>query len=56
MLNTVMIGALFGFPNVPLKFEIVKDVIRELLPPKVVELNVKALHAGQQYVIGLINK
>jgi len=56
MLNTVMIGALFGFQDVPLKFEIVKDVIHELLPPKVVELNLKALHAGRLYVKGLLNK
>ncbi|MDD1779479.1 MAG: 2-oxoacid:acceptor oxidoreductase family protein [Candidatus Helarchaeota archaeon] len=56
MLNTVMIGALFGFPTIPLNFEVVKDVIRELLPPKVVELNLKALHAGRLYVRGLLSK
>lgn len=56
MLNTVMIGALFGFPNIPLKFEIVKDVIHELLPMKVVALNMKALDAGRQYVEGLLQK
>ena len=56
MLNTVMIGALFGFQDIPLKFEIVKEVIHELLPPKVVELNLKALHAGRLYVEGLLNK
>lgn len=46
MTNVVMIGALLGFKNVPLKLEIVKESIKRSLNPKLVDINLKALEAG----------
>jgi Pyruvate/2-oxoacid:ferredoxin oxidoreductase gamma subunit len=54
MSNTVMIGALFGFENVPLEFERVQEVISNILPPKVVNMNLKALEAGQKLITGFL--
>jgi len=54
MSNTVMVGALFGFPNLPLEFERVQEVIGEVLPPKVVNMNLKALEAGRNLINTLL--
>ena len=54
MSNTVMIGALFGFQNVPLEFARVQEVISNVLPPKVVNMNLKALDAGRSLINALL--
>jgi len=54
MSNTIMIGALFGFQNVPLNFDRVQEVIGELLPSKVVNMNLKALEAGRSLISDLL--
>ncbi|NVM52935.1 MAG: 2-oxoacid:acceptor oxidoreductase family protein [Candidatus Helarchaeota archaeon] len=46
MTNVVLIGALLGFEDVPLKLEIIMDSIKKNLKQKLVERNLKALEAG----------
>ncbi len=50
MTNIVMIGALLGFTNVPLKPELIKEAIHQILRPNVVEQNLKALETGQKLI------
>lgn len=46
--NTVLIGALTQTPEFPLSAEHVKEVIRLSVPPKAVEVNMKAFDLGVQ--------
>ena len=50
MTNIVMIGALLGFENVPIKIEAVKEAIKKTFKPKLVEMNIKALKAGRNLI------
>jgi len=44
--NVVMLGALFGSGKMPIKIETVKESIRERVPAKAVEVNMKAFDLG----------
>jgi indolepyruvate ferredoxin oxidoreductase, beta subunit len=46
--NVVMIGALFGCGNIPIKTETVKECIKEKVPVKALETNLKAFDMGSQ--------
>jgi indolepyruvate ferredoxin oxidoreductase, beta subunit len=46
--NVVMIGALFGCENIPIKLETVKECIKERVPAKALETNLKAFDLGSQ--------
>jgi indolepyruvate ferredoxin oxidoreductase, beta subunit len=48
--NTVMLGALFGSGNVPIKLETIKDVVRKRVPAKALEANMKAFDMGYEIV------
>ena len=47
--NVVMIGALAAAGNVPVKIANVKSALRELVPAKYLEANVKAFELGYKY-------
>lgn len=44
--NVVMIGALFGCDDIPIKIETVKECIRERVPAKALESNLRAFDMG----------
>ncbi len=44
--NVVMLGALFGSGKMPIKIETVKESIKERVPAKAVEVNMKAFDMG----------
>ncbi len=46
MTNIVMIGAFLGFEDLPLKKDHVTDAMRQILRPKLLDANLKALEAG----------
>jgi indolepyruvate ferredoxin oxidoreductase, beta subunit len=46
--NVVMIGALFGCGNIPIKIETVKACIKERVPAKALETNLKAFDMGRE--------
>jgi indolepyruvate ferredoxin oxidoreductase, beta subunit len=46
--NVVMIGALFGCASNPIKIETVKECIKERVPAKALETNLKAFDLGSQ--------
>jgi indolepyruvate ferredoxin oxidoreductase, beta subunit len=46
--NVVMLGAAFGCGKMPIKLETVKDVIKERVPAKAVDANMKAFDMGAQ--------
>jgi indolepyruvate ferredoxin oxidoreductase, beta subunit len=46
--NVVMIGALFGCDDIPIKVETVKECIKERVPAKALETNLKAFDLGSQ--------
>jgi indolepyruvate ferredoxin oxidoreductase, beta subunit len=46
--NVVMIGALFGCGDNPIKIETVKECIKERVPAKALETNLKAFDLGSQ--------
>jgi Pyruvate/2-oxoacid:ferredoxin oxidoreductase gamma subunit len=50
MTNIIMVGALLGFEEVPLKLEQVQEAIKNALSPKVVDTNLKALEIGQELI------
>ena len=56
MTNIIMVGALLGFEQVPLKLEQVREAIRSTLNPKVVDKNLKALEIGQELIKNLKKK
>jgi indolepyruvate ferredoxin oxidoreductase, beta subunit len=47
--NVVMIGALFGCDDIPIKIETVKECIRERVPAKALESNLRAFDMGSQF-------
>jgi len=48
--NVVMLGALFGSGKVPISSETIKDSIRERVPAKAAEVNLKAFDAGYEMI------
>jgi indolepyruvate ferredoxin oxidoreductase, beta subunit len=46
--NVVMLGTLFSCENMPLNIETVKECIRERVPAKAAEVNMKAFDLGRQ--------
>jgi indolepyruvate ferredoxin oxidoreductase, beta subunit len=44
--NVVMLGAVFGSGRMPIKIETVKDAIKERVPAKAVDVNMKAFDIG----------
>jgi indolepyruvate ferredoxin oxidoreductase beta subunit len=47
--NVVMVGALFGCDDIPIKIETVKECIKERVPAKALESNLKAFDLGAQF-------
>jgi indolepyruvate ferredoxin oxidoreductase beta subunit len=45
-MNVVMLGALAGTGKVPVSAETLKQVVRENVPPKTVDANLKAFELG----------
>jgi indolepyruvate ferredoxin oxidoreductase beta subunit len=45
-MNVVMLGALAGTGKVPISVETLKQVVRENVPPKTVDANLKAFELG----------
>jgi Pyruvate/2-oxoacid:ferredoxin oxidoreductase gamma subunit len=43
-----MVGALFGCGNLPIKIETVKECIKERVPAKALETNLKAFDMGSE--------
>jgi indolepyruvate ferredoxin oxidoreductase, beta subunit len=48
--NVVMLGALFGSGKMPIKIETVKASIRERVPAKAAEANLKAFDLGYELI------
>lgn len=48
--NVVMLGALFGTGKMPIRIETVKESIRERVPAKAVEVNMKAFDLGYEAI------
>ena len=48
--NIVLIGALAAMEKMPVKTESVMEALRELVPPKHLDINVKAFKLGYEYV------
>jgi indolepyruvate ferredoxin oxidoreductase beta subunit len=48
--NIVLLGALAATEKLPVKSESLKEAIRELVPPKHMDMNVKAFKLGYKYV------
>ncbi|MCW3984805.1 MAG: 2-oxoacid:acceptor oxidoreductase family protein [Candidatus Bathyarchaeota archaeon] len=48
--NIVMIGALAATGKLPLKIEILKEALRELVPVKYLEINMRAFELGYDTV------
>jgi indolepyruvate ferredoxin oxidoreductase, beta subunit len=48
--NVVMLGALFGSGKMPIKIETVKESIRERVPAKAAEVNLKAFDMGFELI------
>jgi indolepyruvate ferredoxin oxidoreductase, beta subunit len=48
--NVVMLGALFGSGKIPIKMETIKDSIRERVPAKVADVNLKAFDMGYNLI------
>jgi indolepyruvate ferredoxin oxidoreductase beta subunit len=46
--NVVMMGTLFGGGKMPISLELIKEVIKERVPAKAVEANLKAFDLGYQ--------
>lgn len=46
--NVVVVGMLLGYFPMPFKLEHVEEVIREVMPDKIVDLNLKALKMGYE--------
>jgi indolepyruvate ferredoxin oxidoreductase beta subunit len=46
--NVVMLGALFGCENIPIQLETVKECVKERVPAKALETNLKAFDMGSQ--------
>ena len=49
-LNIVLIGGLAATGKMPVKIESLKEAIRELVPAKYLEMNMKAFELGYKYV------
>ncbi len=47
--NVVVIGMLLAYCDIPIKYEDVEETIKETMPEKVVDLNLKALKIGYEY-------
>ncbi|MFX1298069.1 MAG: 2-oxoacid:acceptor oxidoreductase family protein, partial [Promethearchaeota archaeon] len=54
MTNIIMIGALLGFKEVPLKLWVIKESIKNNLKQKLVEMNLKALETGLNIIEEMI--
>lgn len=50
--NIILLGALLAFNQIPLKFEVLQDAIKQILKSNVIDMNLKALKIGRE----LINK
>jgi indolepyruvate ferredoxin oxidoreductase, beta subunit len=48
--NVVMLGALFGSGKIPIKIETIKDSIRERVPAKAADINLKAFDMGYDLI------
>jgi indolepyruvate ferredoxin oxidoreductase, beta subunit len=48
--NVVMLGALFGSGKIPIKIETIKDSIRERVPAKAADVNLKAFDMGYDLI------
>lgn len=48
--NVVLLGALAGTEVLPVKTESLKEAIRELVPPRHVDVNLRAFKLGQAYM------
>ena len=48
--NVVMLGALFGSGKMPIKIETVKEAIRERVPAKAADVNLKAFDMGYELI------
>ena len=48
--NVVMLGALFGCGKMPIKIETVKERIRERVPAKAADVNLKAFDMGYELI------
>ncbi len=48
--NVVMLGALFGSGKMPIKIETVKESIRERVPAKAADVNIKAFDMGFELI------
>jgi indolepyruvate ferredoxin oxidoreductase, beta subunit len=48
--NVVMLGALFGSGKMPIKIDTIKDSIRERVPAKAAEVNLKAFDVGYELI------
>jgi indolepyruvate ferredoxin oxidoreductase, beta subunit len=46
--NVVMLGTLFGSGKMPISLELIKEVIKEKVPAKALEANIKAFDLGYQ--------
>lgn len=53
MQNTVLLGALAATGRLPIKRETLIEALKELIPAKYVEMNVKAFEFGYEYVKNL---
>ncbi|MBN1191542.1 MAG: indolepyruvate ferredoxin oxidoreductase subunit beta [Dehalococcoidales bacterium] len=48
--NVVMLGALFGSGKIPIKIETIKDSIRERVPARAADVNLKAFDMGYDHI------
>ncbi len=56
MTNVIMIGALLEFKDVPLEPSAIKEAMKQLLGPKIIDPNLKALEAGQGLMKKILKK
>jgi indolepyruvate ferredoxin oxidoreductase beta subunit len=50
--NVVVVGMLLGLLNVPLRYESVEEAVKEVLPERIIEMNLQALKMGYESVKG----
>ena len=49
--NTVMLGALFGSGQMPIKLDTIKDLIKKRVPAKAIDANMRAFDLGYSFVL-----
>ena len=54
--NVVLIGGLAATGKMPIKIETLKETIRELVPAKYLEMNMKAFELGYEHVQKKLNR